>query len=269
MSQNHKQKKEQSPFRHLRLAILLLILAFLATPHLRSSLDTIRQNPDQYEHHYSFGLTFPFVGSYYLMKPENYDPAKQYPLVVALHGVSKHAYPAEALAQPDFRKKYPFFIMVPIAPGQAFWATPKNKNYQMDQGALPWPDHLPLVISGIEGIASQYNINKSKIIITGHSMGASGVIGALERYPDYFSGGIGSSGVWDPNQISNIRTPLFIFHGTQDAAVPVHYATALKEAARNKGRLIRVHILENRGHEIGSVIYKSPQVWDNLIAALK
>ncbi len=123
-----------------------MILAYFVVgefSHLYRSLDTIDQSPELYEKHFSVSSTFPFVGSYFLMKPKDYNPKYHYPLVVVLHGAgSAHAYAAESLAQLEFRNIYPFFVMVPIAPNRAFWATPKDKNYQMVRN-IPYPDHLP------------------------------------------------------------------------------------------------------------------------------
>lgn len=246
---------------------ILFLLAVNEFSHLWRSLDTIQMAPEKYEHHYSLSSTFPFVGSYYLMKPKDYNPKYRYPLVIALHGVSKHAYAAEELAKDSFRNIYPFFVMVPIAPKRAFWATPQEKAYQMVRN-IPYPDHLPQVLAGIKGISSQYRIDKNKVMIVGHSMGGSGVIGALERYPETFKAGIASSGAWSPNEISNIKSPLFIFHGTKDGAVPYKYSAALMQAARAQRKPIKVTSLKGRGHAIGNFVYSNPTVWNSLLSAV-
>ena len=227
-------KPERSLFDKFINAFAILIIIWFSigeVSHLYRKLDTIKAAPELYERHYSLSSTFPFVGSYFLMKPKNYNPKYKYPLVIVLHGISKHAYAAEALARPEFRNKYPFFVMVPIAPKRAFWATPKDKAYQMKRN-IPYPDHLPQVIAGIKNIKDKYQIDDRKIIMTGHSMGASGVIGAMERYPDIFAAGIASSGSWSPNEISHIKSPLFVFHGTKDRAVPVQNSVNLENAAK-------------------------------------
>ncbi len=148
-------KRERSLGDKLINVFAFLILMFFVVnefSHLYRSLHTIDIAPELYEHHHSVSSNFPFVGSYYLMKPKNYDPKYKYPLVIVLHGAgSNHAYAAEALATPSFRSKYPFFVMVPIAPKRAFWATPNDKAYQMQRN-IPYPDHLPQVIAGIEDI---------------------------------------------------------------------------------------------------------------------
>ncbi len=261
------EKPKRSLFdRFINIFCLLIIIWFSTgeVSHLYRKLDTIKAAPELYEHEYSLSATFPFVGSYFLMKPKNYDPKYKYPLVVVLHGVSRHAYAAEELANPKFRNIYPFFVMVPIAPKRAFWASPKDKTYRMPQ-SIPYPDHLPQVIAGIENIFSNYKIDENKIIIAGHSMGGSGVIGAMERYPDFFAAGIASSGVWSPNEVSHIKSPLFVFHGTSDGAVSVQYSVSLSHAAKAQELPVQIEYLKGQGHGIGNMVYSNPRVWNDVL----
>ena len=261
------EKPERSLFdKFINIFAILIIIWFCAgeVSHLYRRLDTIKAAPELYARHYSLSATFPFVGSYFLMTPKNYDPKYKYPLVIALHGISKHAYAAAALARPKFRNIYPFFVMVPIAPKRACWASPKDKAYRMPQ-SIPYADHLPLVIAGINDIKSDYRIDERKIIIVGHSMGGSGVIGALERYPDLFAAGIASSGVWNPNEISHIKSPLFVFHGTKDNAVSVNYSTNLSNAAKAQNLPMQVDFLNGQGHGIGDLVYSNPRVWNDVL----
>ena len=263
-------KNKSSLFDRLINVICVVILLFFVVnefSHLYRSLVTIQASPDLYERHYTVSTTFPFVGSYFLMEPKNYNPKYSYPLVVVLHGVSTHAYAAEALANPQFRNRYPFFVMVPIAPKRAFWATPKDKAYRMKQN-IPYPDSLPHVIAGVNDIKKNYVIDDRKIMITGHSAGGSGVIAAMEKYHDVFKAGIASSGAWSPNEISNIKSPLFIYHGTKDSAVPVRYSQNIKQAAKALNKPIYVEYLKGKGHGIGGYVYSNSKVWDRLLKAV-
>jgi len=261
-------KPKRSFLDHLINIVALLILAYFVVnefSHLSRVPESIAAAPGKFQRHYTLSGTFPFVGSYFLMVPEGYDPKYQYPLVVALHGVSKRVYPAEALASDAFRKRYPVFVMVPVAPTRAFWATPENKAYQMKRN-IPYPDHLPHVINGIYDIAQGYRIDGTRIFITGHSMGASGVIGALERYPEFFAAGIASSGAWDPAETQHLNDPLLILHGTRDPFVPYEQDKALAKALRARGLPVSFKSLKGQGHAIGPLVYSKPQVWDWLLS---
>lgn len=86
------------------------------------------------------------------MPPKDYTPDKSYPLVVALHRISKRVYAAEYLATEAFRTRYPAFVLVPIAPKRAFWESPKNKDYTFPR-SIPYPDYLPSVIDAINEVS--------------------------------------------------------------------------------------------------------------------
>lgn len=261
---NDKQKPKRSLFDHLITLICFLILGYFVInefSHLYRSLDTVDAAPDKFERHITVSSTFPFVGSYFLIKPKNYDTRYSYPLVVALHGISKRVYAAEGLLQPSFRDDYPVFVMIPVAPKRAFWATPRDKAYQMERN-IPYPDHLPQVMAGIKHIEKNYQIDPSRVYIVGHSAGASGVIGALERYPDIFAAGIASSGVWDAREASHIKTPLWIVHGTQDKFIPYNHSVNLVRSLKARGAPVVFSPMEGEGHGIGSLVYGLDASWD-------
>lgn len=199
------------------------------------------------------------------MIPEGYDSKYRYPLVIALHGVSFRIYASEGLADPDFRKRYPVFVIVPVAPTRAFWATPKNKAFQMKRN-IPYPDHLPHVVTGLFDVAKIYSIDSSRLFITGHSMGGTGVIGALERYPDLFAAGIASSGSWDPAETQHLNDPLLILHGTQDAAIPFALGQNLARSLKQRGLPVSFKAINGQGHAIGPLVYSKQQVWDWLFS---
>lgn len=268
MSASPAKKPPRSVFdRAIDILRNLLIVFLLANEisHIFRMTTTVAAAPHLYARHNTWSSTFPFVGSYFLMKPEGYDSKKSYPLVVALHGVSSRIYAAEALASPGFRKSYPVFVMVPVAPQRAFWATPKNREYQMRRN-IPYPDHLPQVMAGIDQIINNYPIDKSRIYIVGHSMGASGVVGALERYPDRFAAGIASAGTWDPAETAHINDPLWLIHGSDDRSIPFEHSRILAAELRARGLPAHFNALAGRGHDIGPTVFAKPELWKWLLS---
>ncbi|MEW8333804.1 MAG: hypothetical protein AB2692_22930, partial [Candidatus Thiodiazotropha sp.] len=85
-----KSKPKRSLFDHvINIIAVLILLYFVANEfsHLFRVPESVAKAPALYERHYSLSWSFPFVGSYFLMTPEDYYPKYKYPLVVALHGV--------------------------------------------------------------------------------------------------------------------------------------------------------------------------------------
>ena len=258
------QRPKRSLFDRIVNALALLIIMggiINEFSHLYRVPETVAAAPQLYERHYAPGMTLPFIGSYFLMTPEGYDPKRTYPLVVALHGISSRVYAAEALASPAFRKTYPVFVMVPLAPARAFWATPENPSYRMQRN-IPYPDHLPQVIAEIDAVVQSYSIDRNRIYIVGHSMCGSGAIAALERYPDRFAAGIASSGSWDPAETTHLNDPLWIVHGTADAFIPFRHGKDLAATLKARGLAVQFNSIEGQGHAIGPLVYSKAVLWD-------
>src|SRR5579872_7189963 len=118
---------------------------------------------------------------YRLMKPENYDPKKKYPLVVFLHGAGErgkdntaqliHGVPE--FAKEENRKKYPCFLIAPQCPkGDKWsvvdWRVPTVKFAKEPSG----PGRLVLEL--ITAMQKEYSIDSKRIYLTGLSMGGYG-----------------------------------------------------------------------------------------------
>ena len=65
------------------------------------------------KHHYS-SWTGLAAMDYYLLPPPATEPGKTYPLVVTLHGASRHSMAAYILSLEGMRKIYPAYILVPV-----------------------------------------------------------------------------------------------------------------------------------------------------------
>ena len=116
---------------------------------------------------------------YHLYIPQN--ATEQMPLVIYLHGIGEIGSPALnennpliTNAQDVYGERYPFIILAPTC------------NYSS------WiSKEMPArVKSLIDYIVDEYHINQDKIIITGHSMGSSGVFRLIQNYGDYFSAAV-------------------------------------------------------------------------------
>ena len=221
-----------------------------------------------YSRHYNLSTTFPFVGSYFLMVPQDYNTRYKYPLVVALHGISDRVYASEFLAEEKFRSRFKAFILVPIAPKRAFWETPENEAFSLPQ-FIPYPDHMPSVMRMITSLQGDYNIDEHKIYLTGHSMGGQGVYGALQNYPDTFAAAQALSGTWDPQETYNILTPLWIIHGSNDRQIPPKYSREVAATLKQRGADAQYSELQNTGHDSWRTIYSKQSSWDWLFAHTK
>ena len=259
MSTENPEKKLSFLRRNRDLILFFLICASIFYWHVLTqpiSPFLPRDEPHvPFERHHQFTTHFPFVTSYFLMVPDNYQPEKYvYPLVVMLHGASTHMYGGKVMARPEMRKHFPAFVLIPIAPYGAVWAMP-NKN-------LFRPQALSLAIDAMESVIDQYSIDKSRVYITGASMGGAGTYGALIRYPGVFAAAAPTDGGWIPEQAGYLdNIPIWILHGTQDNVVPVIVARAMASVLKQARDNVLYTEYQGYGHGVWKPTYENPKFW--------
>ena len=174
----------------------------------------------------SSAQTLPYI----LEKPVQFDPAINYPLVICLHGAGGRgsdnqgrgikAY--QVLRDDKNKKKYPAFLLVPQCPEGKQWVnTPwKDGSYSID--AIAISDQLQFVSDLIDSILTVYPIDKSRIYLTGQSMGGYGTWDLSLRRSELFAAIIPVCGGGDPSKAKALKgMGVWIFHGDADPTVPV------------------------------------------------
>ncbi len=146
---------------------------------------------------------------YYLYIPK--DATEHMPLIVYLHGVGAvgsvkniETNPLHSCALEIYGESFPFLILTPSSMFNSTWTSKKM------------PERVK---SLVEYIVSEYNIDRDKIIISGHSMGASGVFRQIEHYGDFYSAAIPVS-VPDTSIIDIekcLTTPIQGFAGSKES----------------------------------------------------
>ncbi len=106
------------------------------------------------------------VQTYWVTLPENYDPARRYPLVVSLHG--------QGLFRPFQGSAYRSEHNLVIAP---------HGRGGMDYKWVAEPDILAVVAAA----QRLFPVDPERIFCAGHSMGGSGAWQLATRYPDLFA----------------------------------------------------------------------------------
>lgn len=208
-----------------------------------------------YERHYQIGWRFPFITAYFLMTPENYQPEKySYPLVVMLHGASRHMYGGKVLARPEMREAFPAFVLIPIAPMGFTWAAPQRWTLR--------PQALPATMDVVHALMNDYGIDRSRVYITGYSLGGGGVYAALARYHGLFAAAVPVSAFWDPALVSAFDdVPIWVVHGRRDETIPVQAGQVMYAALKNAGRQAFYTEYPKAGHDVWVPAYDNPEFW--------
>ena len=208
---------------------------------------------------------------YRILYPDNYDKNKTYPLVLFLHGAGLRGNDNEKqlmrgaglfLTEKN-QKKYPAIIVIPQCPEDS-----KCSSLNIDRGTLPvkfifdyakpamWP--LQAANELVKGIADTAAVDKSRIYITGFSMGGMGTFESVFRYPDLYAAALPICGGGDANAYDQRlkNTSFWIFHGADDGVVDVKLSREM--VARLKEMKIPVKYTEYPGVNHNS--------WDNAFA---
>lgn len=206
-----------------------MLIAFVATAQSQTDL---------FEKH-----TYPYQDTelpYRLLKPEKMARGKSYPLIIFLHGAGERGNDNEATLKhiTDLfldemnRKHYPAYVLVPQCPKEQWWVDFDRgfiSHNIKEQPSLP----MAAAIALLDKIESQEAIDKSRIYVTGLSMGGFGTWDLIARFPNRFAAAAPICGGADVSTASTIaHIPIWNFHGAEDAVVKVDWSRNMVEALK-------------------------------------
>jgi predicted peptidase len=144
---------------------------------------------------------------YVVYVPSAYDPAKPMPTIVFLNGAGEcgtdglkevfHFGTAVMLNS----EKWPFLILFP----------------QKQDVKTLWEDEEPMVMAIIERSRKEFNIDSTRLYLTGLSQGGHGTWAIAARHPDLFAAIAPVCGWADEDVAKKVaKLPIWTFHGDQD-----------------------------------------------------
>jgi predicted peptidase len=101
----------------------------------------------------------------------------------------------------------------------------------------------------IDEVLARYNVDRSRVYLTGLSMGGYGAWDLATRYPDYFAAVAPICGGGTPflaDRMKNI--PTWVFHGMKDDAVPEGESARMVAALKAAGGNVKYTVLPEAGH---------------------
>lgn len=208
---------------------------------------------------------------YRILYPENFDRNKKYPLLLFLHGAGERGsdnekqltHGSKLFIAEENRKNFPAIIVLPQCPESSFWASTKIDRtvqpfkIEFDYTAEP---NWPLVAANelVKQIVSEGSVDKSRVYITGLSMGGMGTFESVYRYPELYAAALPICGGGSVNLYDNrvTKTAFWVFHGAADAVVNVKLSQEMVE----KLKTIKAEV---KYSEYPGVNHNS---WDNAFA---
>lgn len=195
-----------------------------------------------------------------LLVPEGYDPARAWPLVVFLHGSGECGddglAPSRVGLGPAMSQRpeaWPCLVLLPQKPSSA----------------QEWEEHEDAVLAAIAAVRAAYNVDASRIALTGLSQGGHGtwLIGA--RHPGLFSCLVPVCGYGRPQTIASrvAGLPVWAFHGLRDDVVdPGETVAIVQELRRLRAARgadpdgARMTLYPGVGHDSWSAAYAEPDL---------
>jgi predicted peptidase len=252
------KKRDEILLRILRMALIFAVLcpsALIVANYFIPFSPVIDRNSAYYRRPY-FTTSFPFMIPYMLCVPDDYDPHKKYPLVLILHGAKKHSYEAGTLAGPTIQAKYEPFIFMPLAPFHQSWPLPQRPPFNDSTD-----NALPMAMDILYKIENDYSIDRSRIYISGYSVGGFGTYGALIQHPETFAAAIVASGGWIEDEAPQVsKIPIWIFHNSNDPQIPVNYARGMYLKLKSLGRDVKYTENIGTGHDTTNA-YDKDELW--------
>lgn len=207
--------------------------------------------------------------AYQLLKPHRFDPLKQYPLVLFLHGsggrgpanirnLTDANVPAR-LATDAVSGSYEAFYLVPQCPGPNTW------------GSAPWMQNRPggrpskqsVLLELVDEIVATESIDTSRLYVTGLSMGGFGTFSAVAARPDFWAAAVPVCGGWMADEAEAFKdTPMWLYHGGADKTVDVKYSRDMNAAIRAAGGNIQYTEYPGVGHNSWLNAYWEQGLWD-------
>lgn len=179
---------------------------------------------------------------YYLFLPEN--AVEDMPLIIFLHGVGQvghveglEDYGLMESATDIYGWDFPFIAISPCT-----WV----KSWTLDYVYLTLKDL-------IDSVADTYCVDKDRIIITGHSLGALGVWHMVQTYGDYFSAAVPVSGnpKKTPAEEGFLNVPVWAFAGgagsSYESQCQWHMGKAVKQITDFGGQA-QLTVYDNLDH---------------------
>ena len=186
-------------------------------------------------------------------------PAAPLPLVTFLHGAGERGTdPALLSVHGPFRRiaegwRPDFLCLAPQCPE-----------------GVRWTDLTEPLGELIQSTADRLGADRSRLYLTGISMGGFGIWAMLARWPKLFAAAVpicGGGQPWAASEFASV--PVRVFHGDADGVVDCHYSVDMVTALKARGGDAELTLYPGVGHDSWTQTYENPDVWAWLLAQKK
>ncbi len=202
--------------------------------------------------------------------PEEYrrDDRRHWPIILFLHGRGERG--TEGMWQTqiglplevrDHPERWPFIVVMPQCQYPGFWTDPPM---------------LEMAISALDQESREFHADPARTYLTGLSMGGYGAWELAKDYPHRWAAVMIASGgpFWSyaperwheaatlPAEYARAvgRTPVWLFHGSEDRVVPERESELMYNALKAEGGNVRLWVFEGLHHDSWARAYNEPEL---------
>jgi predicted peptidase len=195
--------------------------------------------------------------NYVLQLPKNQKD--KFPLLVFLHGSGEKGTDLELVkVHSPFTYqnliKSPIALLAPQCPENSLWDT-------------------KILYELVVDIASKYNVDKSRIYLTGLSLGGWGTWKLAEEHPEMFAAIAPVCGPTDLFMVSAVQKlkdlPIHIYHGALDDVVPPDQSIDMHMELKKLNANSELIIFPNDNHNSWDSTYSDPKFYEWILAQHK
>jgi len=208
--------------------------------------------------------------------PEDFrrDEHKPWPILLFLHGRGERGSEGMfqtqiglPLAVRDHPERWPFIIVMPQCLFPNFWTDPVM---------------LDMAMAALDQEVAEFHTDPARTYLTGLSMGGYGAWELARTYPHRWAAIVVASGgiFWSYaperwKQVNTLppeyaraigRTPIWMFHGSEDNVVPVRESELMYSAFKGAGGNVRFWIYQGLHHDSWARAYNEPDLPKWLLA---
>ena len=190
------------------------------------------------------------------------------PLVIFLHGAGERGTNnvaqlvhgvGELVAWLDKNEKG-FRLVAGQVPNAKRWVEVDWSAKSHDMPAEP-SETMSLALQFLDAQLADPAVDASRVYVTGISMGGYGTWDMVCRRPEVFAAAMPICGGGDVAQAPKIAAvPIWAFHGSKDAAVPVCRSRSMVSALWSAGSDAHYREYPGMGHDVWTRTYRDPEV---------
>lgn len=189
-------------------------------------------------------------GKYIIQLPNNYELSnKSWPLLFFLHGAGERGNDLETLTThgpPKIAhngKEFPFLVLSPQCSKGQYWSN-------------------QILIKLLNDIFIEFRIDKSKVYLSGLSMGGFATWSLAINFPNVFAALMPVCGGGNPMKVVKIKDiPCWVFHGAKDNIVPIERSQEMVDAYQKLGTRVKFTVYPEAEHDSWTTTYQNDKLY--------